>query len=124
MTQPDRYEGIVAFDLDSDDPRCRRIDWREARRIDIANRIERLTPQIAKLSADIRKAYGDLHPAKIARRKRRGEGKRHCGPFKPDATTPEGEDTTQPAKAPENALPGDSTPKCGRSVTPETEQRP
>ena len=126
------------------------------------------TNLIAKVSAHL--AINRPIPAKIARRKRRGKGKRRSakpaptavshfalamaegreearqareavrramaaidphvydcelmGRFKPDATAPEGEDTTPPAKAPENALSGDSSPQCGQSLTPQTEQQP
>ena len=63
-------------------------------------------------------------PTKIARRKRRGKGNHHCGPFKPDFPDPEPRHTTGVPKAPENALSGDSATQCGQSVTPETEQQP
>ena len=62
-------------------------------------------------------------PAKIARRKRRGRGKRHCGPFKAADTPPEGEGTTPDPKPSETPHSGDSRPHPDQPPTIDQERQ-
>ena len=76
-----------------------------------------MTQHATNLIADIRRIHGiDLPPAK-------GEGKRHCGPFKAADTPPEGEDTTPDPKAPETPHSSDSRPHPDQPPTIDQERR-